>query len=408
MCAGSSSGSAGLQAVPPVPQIYEASTMASAKLRTRPRVASMVRTGDRAMDTVGGIGDASGTDERSAGTGDHAGIEAPPVIGPNERRMHVRAYNMWVAMLHGRPLPYAAELDPANAGDFAANGVLLDYGSDAQDPRVAWLGDALRIEGGMAQAPRSIAGVPAGSLVSRLSDQCTQILANRAPIGFEAEFVNVRGNTALYRGILMPFTSDGDVIDYIYGVINWKELADPQTAADIVAAARVALADVPVLAPVAPIAPAWADGPSRRGLGDAADGAPAEAGDATLADRLADVREAGTAFHAAEFRARGALYRALGTAYDLAFAADADPAGYAALLLRAGLRAQPRSPWLPIVRLVFGDGVGRVRSAEYAAVLAHAWRYDVAPGGMRGFLEDGADGIRGIVAAERAFRKAAG
>jgi hypothetical protein len=49
-----------------------------------------------------------------------------------------------------------------------------------------------------------------------------QIIANRAPIGFEAEFVNQRSENICYRGILMPFSSDGDAIDFIYGVINWK------------------------------------------------------------------------------------------------------------------------------------------------------------------------------------------
>ena len=49
-----------------------------------------------------------------------------------------------------------------------------------------------------------------------------QIIANRAPIGFEAEFANQREKTICYRGILMPFSSDGETIDFIYGVINWK------------------------------------------------------------------------------------------------------------------------------------------------------------------------------------------
>jgi hypothetical protein len=59
-------------------------------------------------------------------------------------------------------------------------------------------------------------------LLSRLTDHYLQIIANRAPIGFEAEFLNQRGENICYRGILMPFSSDGDSIDFIYGVINWK------------------------------------------------------------------------------------------------------------------------------------------------------------------------------------------
>src|SRR3546814_4574277 len=62
-----------------------------------------------------------------------------------------------------------------------------------------------------------------------LTDHYLQIIANRAPIGFEAEFVGTRGNSTRYRGILMPFSSDEDTIDFIYGVINWRELVDAET-----------------------------------------------------------------------------------------------------------------------------------------------------------------------------------
>ncbi len=53
-----------------------------------------------------------------------------------------------------------------------------------------------------------------------------QIIANAAPIGFEAEFTNQRGNEILYRGIMMPFSSNDEDIDFVYGVINWKEVAN--------------------------------------------------------------------------------------------------------------------------------------------------------------------------------------
>jgi hypothetical protein len=60
-----------------------------------------------------------------------------------------------------------------------------------------------------------------------------QILANQAPIGFEAEFVNQRGTSILYRGILLPFSSNDETIDFICGVINWKEIADAATADEL-------------------------------------------------------------------------------------------------------------------------------------------------------------------------------
>src|SRR3546814_10919277 len=63
---------------------------------------------------------------------------------------------------------------------------------------------------------KTIAEVPTGSRLSRLTDHYFQIIANRAPIGFEAEFVNQRGNNTMYRGILMPLSSDGSTIDFVY------------------------------------------------------------------------------------------------------------------------------------------------------------------------------------------------
>ena len=91
----------------------------------------------------------------------------------------------------------------------------------------------------------SIADVPARSLLSRLTDHHLQIIANRAPIGFEAEFVSQRGHNTLYRGILMPLSSDGEAIDFIYGVINWKEMADANTASVLATQVEAAVAASP-------------------------------------------------------------------------------------------------------------------------------------------------------------------
>src|SRR5690349_6594537 len=160
--------------------------------------------------------------------------ERPPLIGGDERRMHVRAYNFWVSLLGGRTYPSIQSLDPQNAGDFGPHSVLLDFSAGAENPVIAYLGDALRGECGVEGIIRSIEDVPSRSLLSRLTDHYLQILANRAPIGFEAEFVSQRGHNTLYRGILMPFSADDQTIDHVYGVINWKELAEADIAAELV------------------------------------------------------------------------------------------------------------------------------------------------------------------------------
>ena len=158
-------------------------------------------------------------------------IERPPEIGVDERRMHVRAYNYWVSLLAGRALSqHPATSIPTISRISGRTACCSISRATRRIPAIAFLGRALRVECGLDAAIGRISEVPSRSLLSRLTDHYLQIIANRAPIGFEAEFVSQRGHNTLYRGILMPLSSDGEAIDFIYGVINWKEMADAETA----------------------------------------------------------------------------------------------------------------------------------------------------------------------------------
>ncbi|MBV7265506.1 hypothetical protein KCG45_04895 [Erythrobacter sp. WH131] len=157
----------------------------------------------------------------------------PEAIGQDERRMQVRAYNHWASLLGDRSFPSIEDLEPQNLPDFGPNSVLLDFSSGIEDPAVQYLGLKLAEECGAEGNIAKLSDVPPRSLLSRITDHYMQILANQAPIGFEAEFVNQRGASIMYRGILLPFSSDDETIDFIYGVINWKEIADQVTADEL-------------------------------------------------------------------------------------------------------------------------------------------------------------------------------
>ncbi len=157
-------------------------------------------------------------------------------IGTDERRMHVRAYNYWVSLLDGRDFPSIEDLESDDVQDFSAHSVLLDFTCSREDPSIPYVGASIRDECGLEEDTRTISQVPSRSLLSRLTDHYMQIIANRAPVGFEAEFENPQGQSICYRGILMPFSSNGEEIDFIYGVINWKH-ADPRLAAQTLVAA---------------------------------------------------------------------------------------------------------------------------------------------------------------------------
>jgi hypothetical protein len=351
-------------------------------------------------------------------------------IGTDERRMHVRAYNYWVSLLDGRDYPSIEDLDPASITDFGPHSVLLDFTAGRDNPATPYIGAAIRAECDLGDDIARIDQVPSRSLLSRLTDHYLQIIANRAPIGFEAEFVNQRAENICYRGILMPFSSDGDTIDFIYGVINWKNTGDAVAEQQIIAPAlpplelepeevEEALEDeepepgshiasefrVPERAP---------EPPAEEPVFQAEDAIAAEEDeeeeialddDAGLADRLWAARESAEVCKQADGRSRAALYRALDMAYDFAVAARRVPDEYAEILDDAGVKTQARAPMTPIVKLVFGVDYDKTRLTEFAAALSHAERRGIDFGGFKAFIEETEGGLKGLVAAERRARR---
>ena len=356
---------------------------------------------------------------------DDGGIDAPVAVGVDERRMQVRAYNYWASLLADRAYPSVEDLDLDRAGDFGPHSVLLDFTAGIENPAIAFLGDRLRAESQIDEDVHYISQIPGRSLLSRLTDHYLQIIANRAPIGFEAEFVNDRGVTIMYRGILLPFSSDDDTIDFILGVINWKEAAPADEEAELQLSVDQALRSAaPLTAPM----PLWADGPDSGHIdADAAPGfasldslvddlepesiatlSSGEPGDdAELADWLAAARETAERAIAADSRSRSALYQAVGKAWDFALVAEAQPEAFAALLEDAGLSAQERAPMTPVVKLVFGANYDKTRLAEYACVLGHAREEGMGRGQLATYLDRYPGGLKGLVKDARARRKPA-
>lgn len=389
---------------------------------------------------------------------DESGIEAPPAIGTDERRMHVRAYNFWAQMLNDRSYPAIEDLDLESLDDFGGHSVLLDFTTGLENPGITYLGDALRKACDLGEDIAYINQVPSRSLLSRLTDHYLQIIANQAPIGFEAEYDNSEGVTIMYRGILLPFSSDDDNIDFILGVINWKEMVQPEQDAALSAelarsisqnraghGAMTGSAKAPLwtrsddddaddddalpdemltlssLHRDSIARPAVSDELYTRDI-DADDDISAASGalelgaefiadnedpddDAGLADWLALARDCAAEAKDADVRGRGALYRAVGRAYDFALMADAHADDYAEMLSDAGIATQARAPMTPLVKLVFGVDYDKTRLAEYATVIGHAREQAVSRGDLPRYLERYEGGLKAIVKAERAKKR---
>jgi hypothetical protein len=361
---------------------------------------------------------------------DDIGREPPPDgIGQDERRMQVRAYNYWASLLGDRNFPSIKDLTSTDLPDFAGHAVVLDFSKGIENPAVTLLGSKLAQECGATKTIKRLSDVPGRSLLSRITDHYMQILANQAPIGFEAEFLNQRGQTVLYRGILLPFSSDGEKIQHIMGVINWKEVADQHTTAELQREVESALVTVSPTsekparaakpsrteksAPSAAVSAAaasaadlangplteWADGPAGEASGDPS------SDEWALADWLAAAREMALVANGSEDRSRAALYSAIGRAWDFALAAENDPQAFEDIVATAGLSVQARAPMTPVVKLVFGADYDKTRLTEYASALAHARRQGLGRGTLAAYLAQAPGGLKGIVCEERKLRR---
>ena len=349
-----------------------------------------------------------------------AAIEPPPFVPGDERRMQVRAYNFWTAQLDGKNYPCIEVLDPKGIQDFSEHAVLLDFTSGIENPSIQYVGEKLRIECGLDEDITYLDQVPARSLLSRITDHYMKIIANRAPIGFEAEFVNDRGLAIMYRGILLPYSSDDDTIDFIYGVINWKEVANAEVTAPLELEVEQALATAP---PRQEHVPVWADGPTTGHLEDEiteeehadvlmldedyADDELHPDETSSLADWLHAARISAEGARDSDLRTREVLYQAIGRAHDFALIAQRNTEDYAELLADAGLKQQDRAPFTPIVKLVFGAAYDKTRLTEFSTALQYADRNAVPVGGLAQILASYDGGLKGIVAAERRARKVA-
>jgi hypothetical protein len=125
-----------------------------------------------------------------------------------------------------------------------------------------------------------------------------------------------------------------------------------------------------------------------------------------LGDWLAAAREMAVQAHTSEDRTRNALYEAIGRAYEFSLAAAERPQDFEELLVDSGLTAQDRAPMTPVVKLVFGADYDKTRLTEYAAALSHAHRLELPRGSLGDYLRGAEGGLKGVVKAERQFRRA--
>ncbi|HEX4761313.1 MAG TPA: hypothetical protein VFU87_00795 [Sphingomicrobium sp.] len=161
-----------------------------------------------------------------------------------------------------------------------------------------------------------------------------------------------------------------------------EEIAEP-LAEEIVAEPVEDSVEEPAIAEAA--APEPADEPPLELIEQPAP--PSVTGEATLQDKLTDVRAKADEARAAKLRANAALYEGLSAAYDFALDAEDSPEEYLRLVEAQGLKIQLRSPMKPVVKLAFDGLCDDATIKQLEAILAWAFDEELPRGSLAERIE---------------------
>jgi len=150
-------------------------------------------------------------------------LEVLPHAQFDDRRSNARAFEAWRDMLRGRICPSIEDLEPT--GVAGPRDILIDLRGNCEDPALTCIGGALIAECG-ARGLKRVSQIPAGSFLALLAAHCRYAASTRHPIAFEGERGGEDGRSSFYRAILLPFSSDGEEVDFVQGRIGWRQAAE--------------------------------------------------------------------------------------------------------------------------------------------------------------------------------------
>ncbi len=312
-----------------------------------------------------------------------------------ERRITTKLMDYWIDLCGDAPFARLSQFNIEAIPGLAQQAFVLDLLQNPDDPRIRLVGDALLADCEPNTPCRRLSDVPDGSLLARIAGHYQQVLDDQGPVEIAGDHAEGAEDILTYRGIMVPFTTDGRTMDYIIGAVTSGRMDPSERLATSDDGARLLDTEQGARRLLAMVEAEVA------GRGEPANAAMA------LDHSLRECRLLVQQANDATSRSHKALYAALDRVYAFHVQAEADPEALERLLAEAGLKSQAGAPFTPIVKLVFGKDYDKTRLSEYAAALSYAKRCGIPEAGFRRFLEVESGGLKSCVEAERMVRRAA-
>jgi len=136
-------------------------------------------------------------------------------IAAPERRRHATVFNYWLSIRRDRQFPPIRDLDPLEISDAGPCSVLLELIGGGEDADIRHQGQA--IKDGPKVERISEAACP--SLLSCIAERLPEVSRSKQALAFADEFEGSAGLTRCWV-TLLPFSSTGTYVDYVYGFVS--------------------------------------------------------------------------------------------------------------------------------------------------------------------------------------------
>ena len=140
----------------------------------------------------------------------------------SDKRLANRFLNYWEGLRGDQDYPLISDLNLDHVSEFVPYTFNIDLTSDAGDPRFRFMGRQLFRDCGGDLTNQGVSRLLPQSCLARAIARRDEVVSEGKPCMIADEFINPEGNQVLFRAVMLPFSSNGETIDFIIGAINSK------------------------------------------------------------------------------------------------------------------------------------------------------------------------------------------
>ena len=141
---------------------------------------------------------------------------------PRERRLNMRLMAFWWDKRADRRFPSAKDFDPQELSDVWTHCFTLQPQEPCEKSAFHHVGETIAAMSGIDGAEITVDAISENSLLDHATRNVGEVLTQQVPVISSGEFVNEKGETVMYRSILLPLSQDQDTIDCVVGGARCK------------------------------------------------------------------------------------------------------------------------------------------------------------------------------------------